>query len=115
GAEVVWVNQTPDFHLDPDAIKAAAEAHPNAKMLVINNPNNPSGVVYTRQELEAAAAIAREHNLLILADEVYDHLILDDIEFTSLMNIADAQDRLLYCNSFSKTFAMTGWRLGWVA
>ncbi|MCO5176389.1 MAG: aminotransferase class I/II-fold pyridoxal phosphate-dependent enzyme [Thermomicrobiales bacterium] len=115
GAEVVWVKQTPDFHLDPDAIRSAAEAHPNAKMLVINNPNNPSGVVYGREELEAAAAIAREHNLLILADEVYDHLILDDIPFTSMMSIPDAQDRLLYCNSFSKTFAMTGWRLGWVA
>ncbi len=115
GAEVVWVSQTDDVHLDPDAIRAAARANPRAKMLVLNSPNNPSGVVYGREELEGAAAVAQEHDLLVLADEVYDHLILDDVEFTSTMDIAGFQDRLLYCNSFSKTFAMTGWRLGWVA
>ncbi|HBY46256.1 MAG TPA: aspartate aminotransferase, partial [Chloroflexi bacterium] len=86
-----------------------------AKILVINNPNNPTGVVYGRAELEATAAVAEECNLLVLADEVYDHLILDDIEFTSTMDIEGFQGRLIYCNSFSKTFAMTGWRLGWVA
>lgn len=115
GAEVVWVTQTADFHLDPDTLRAAAEANPRAKMLVLNSPNNPTGVVYGREELEGAAKVAQDHDLLVLADEVYDHLILDDVEFTSTMDIAGFQDRLLYCNSFSKTFAMTGWRLGWVA
>ena len=115
GAEVIWVKQTADWHLDPDAIRAAAVANPRAKILVINNPNNPTGVVYGRAELEATAAVAEECNLLVLADEGYDHLILDDIEFTSTMDIEGFQGRLIYCNSFSKTFAMTGWRLGWVA
>jgi aspartate aminotransferase len=115
GAEPVFVPETSDFHLDLDGIREAAKRSPRAKMLVINNPNNPTGVVYTREELEGAAKIAEEFNLLVLADEVYDHLFLDDIPFVSTMDIPAFHGRLLYCNSFSKTFAMTGWRLGWVA
>ncbi|HUG15003.1 MAG TPA: aminotransferase class I/II-fold pyridoxal phosphate-dependent enzyme [Thermomicrobiales bacterium] len=114
GAEVVWVPLDNEWHLDLDALREAARAS-NAKMMIICNPNNPTGVVYNREELEGAARIAQEFNLLVLADEVYDHLILDDIPFVSTMEIEGFRDRLLYCNSFSKTFAMTGWRMGWVA
>jgi len=114
GAEAVFVTTTPDFHLDLDALWAAAERE-GAKMLILNSPNNPTGIVYTREELEGAAQIAQEFNLLVLADEVYDHLIHDDSHFVSTLEIPAFRDRLLYVNSFSKTFAMTGWRLGWIA
>lgn len=114
GAEIVWVPLTDDWHLDLDALRNAAQTS-GAKMMIICNPNNPTGVVYNREELEGAAQIAQEFNLLVLADEVYDHLILDDMPFVSTMEIEGFRDRLLYCNSFSKTFAMTGWRMGWVA
>jgi aspartate aminotransferase len=114
GAVPVFVNTTPDFHLDLDALRVAAERE-QAKMLILNSPNNPTGVVYNREELEGAAKLAQEFDLLVLADEVYDHLIHDGVHFTSTLEIPEFRDRLLYCNSFSKTFAMTGWRLGWIA
>jgi len=114
GAETVFVKQTPDFHLDLDALRAAARQH-QPKMLVLNSPNNPTGVVYTREELEGAAEIAREFNMLVLADEVYDNLVYDDIPFISTLDIPAFHERLLYCQSFSKSYAMTGWRMGYVA
>jgi aspartate aminotransferase len=116
GAEVVWVNTTHDFHLDIPALRAAAQAAgPRAKMLVLNSPNNPTGMVYGREELEGAAEVAREFNLLVLADEVYDNLVFDDVPYVSTLAIPAFHDRLLYCQSFSKTYAMTGWRLGYIA
>src|SRR5690606_3645959 len=99
GAEVVWVPLNDEWHLDLDALREAARTS-NAKLMVICNPNDPTGVVYTREELEGAAQIAQEFSLLVLADEVYDHLILDDIPFVSTMEIEGFHDRLLYSHSF---------------
>lgn len=116
GAEVVWVTQTADFHLDLDALRAAARAaNGRAKMLVLNSPNNPTGVVYGREELEGAARVAAEFDLLVLADEVYDQLVFDERPYVSTLSIPAFHERLLYCQSFSKTYAMTGWRLGYLA
>jgi aspartate aminotransferase len=114
GARPVFVRQTEDFHLDLDAIRAAAEQH-RPKYIVICSPNNPTGRIYGRAELEGLAEIAEQFDMLVLADEVYDHLVYDDAEFVSTLEIPAFRDRLIYANSFSKTFAMTGWRLGWVA
>jgi aspartate aminotransferase len=95
GAEVVWVSLTDDWHLDLDTLREAARTS-DAKMLILCNPNNPTGVVYNREELEGAAQIAQEFNLLVLADEVYDHLILDDIPYVSTMEIEGFRDRLAH-------------------
>ena len=116
GGEVVWVDQTPDHHLDLDALRAAAESVADrAKMLVLNNPCNPTGTVYGREELLGALAIAEEFDLLVLVDEVYDELIFDGRQFESFLTFPEAAQRVIYCHSLSKTYAMTGWRLGYVA
>jgi aspartate/methionine/tyrosine aminotransferase len=112
GGEVVFVRHQPDLHLDLEAIEAAA---PDARMVIICNPCNPTGAVYTQDELEDLADIAAEHDLLVVADETYDHIVYDGVEFVSALEIPALADRLLYVNTFSKTYAMTGWRIGWVA
>jgi aspartate/methionine/tyrosine aminotransferase len=112
GGEVAFVPHQPDLHLDLDGIEAAA---PDARLVVICNPCNPTGAVYAQDELEDLAEIAEEHDLLVVCDEPYDHIVYDGVEFVSALEIAGLSERLLYVNSFSKTFAMTGWRIGWVA
>ncbi|MGE3269307.1 MAG: pyridoxal phosphate-dependent aminotransferase [Chloroflexota bacterium] len=113
GAEATYVPQTGDFHLDLDQLKAAAG--PRARMVVLCNPCNPTGVVLHRRELEEFAAWCVERDLWILADEAYDYLVYDGREHVSVLDLPGIEDRLLFCQTFSKTFAMTGWRLGYLA
>jgi aspartate/methionine/tyrosine aminotransferase len=112
GGEVTFVRHQPDLHLDLDGIEAAA---PGARLVVICNPCNPTGAVYTQDELEDLAEVAEEHDLLVIVDEPYDHIVYDGVDFVSSLEIPSLADRLLYVNTFSKTYAMTGWRIGWVA
>jgi aspartate/methionine/tyrosine aminotransferase len=112
GGEVTFVRHQSDLHLDLDGIEAAA---PGARLVVICNPCNPTGAVYTQDELEDLAEVAEEHDLLVLVDEPYDHIVYDGVDFVSSLEIPGLADRLLYVNTFSKTYAMTGWRIGWVA
>ncbi len=111
GAQPVFVPSTADLHLDLDAIGAAADG---AKMLILCHPCNPTGVVYRRDELEGVGRLAARHDLLVLSDEAYDHIVFDDIPFVSTFAIAALRDRLIYCQTFSKTYAMTGWRVGYL-
>ena len=112
GGEVTFVPHQPDLHLDLDGIEAAA---PGARVVVICNPCNPTGAVYTQDELEDLAEIAEEHDLWVISDEPYDHIVYDGVDFVSALEVPALADRLLYVNTFSKTYAMTGWRIGWVA
>jgi aspartate/methionine/tyrosine aminotransferase len=111
GAQPVFVPSTADFHLDLDAIDAAAGG---AKMVVLCHPCNPTGVVFRRDELEGLGRIAARHDLLVLSDEAYDHIVFDDKPFVSTLAIEELRDRLIYCQTFSKTYAMTGWRVGYL-
>ncbi len=111
GAEPVFVASTADFHLDLDAIDAAAAG---AKMIIICHPCNPTGVVFRPEELAALGRIAARHDLLVLSDEAYDHIVFDDVPFVSTLAIDALRDRLIYCQTFSKTYAMTGWRVGYL-
>ena len=113
GAETTYVEQTSEFHLDLDRLKAAAG--PRAKMVILCNPCNPTGVVLHRAEIEELLSWCVERDLWILADEAYDYLIYDGREHVSILDFPDVQDRVLFCQTFSKTFAMTGWRLGYLA
>ena len=113
GAEPVYVRQREDFHLDIDALEAAAAE--GARMVVVCHPCNPTGVVYRREELEALGELATRHDLLVLSDEAYDHIVYEGVEYVSTLEIPSLRDRLMYCNTFSKTYAMTGWRLGYLA
>jgi aspartate/methionine/tyrosine aminotransferase len=85
------------------------------KAIVINSPSNPTGGIYGSTSLKKIIKIALRYNLFIIADEVYDHIILDPTQkFTSLASFEEIKERLFLCNSFSKTFAMTGWRVGYL-
>jgi aspartate aminotransferase len=113
GVEVTHVALTPDYHLDIDALRTAAT--PRARMLVLNSPCNPTGVCFTSAELAEVAQLVEELNLIVLSDEVYDHLIYDGHPHVSPLHIPGLSERTLYVNTFSKTYAMTGCRLGYFA
>jgi aspartate/methionine/tyrosine aminotransferase len=112
GAQPVPVPMMPDFRLDEERLRA--HLTPRTKMIVINNPANPTGVVFTREELQAVVTAAVEANILVVTDEVYDRLVFA-ADHVPLTLFPELDDRLIYVNSFSKSFAMTGWRLGYVA
>ena len=114
GAEVVEVPLSPKecFRLDAKAIQA--KITPKTKMIILNNPNNPSGAVYTREDLEAVAKLAVEHDLLVLSDEMYSRLVYDGAEFVSVTSLPGMRERAIVVSGFSKSYAMTGWRLGYL-
>ena len=87
---------------------------PKTKMLLICNPSNPTGTMYSRNDLEAIANSVLKHNLFVLADEIYDKLVYPGNEFVSFPTLCpNLQDRTIVVNGVSKTYAMTGWRIGW--
>lgn len=84
------------------------------KLLILCNPCNPTGAVHTKDELEEIVSVAKQHNLFILADEVYEKLIFDELQFVSLAKVAkDYLNNIVIVNGMSKTYAMTGWRIGY--
>jgi aspartate aminotransferase len=89
---------------------------PRTKMLILNSPNNPSGAVYTREELSAIVEVAAEEEIYILSDEIYEKLTYDDVQHVSTASLSkEAYDLTITINGFSKAYAMTGWRLGYLA
>ena len=99
------------FRLTPAMVEAAIT--PRTKLLILNSPSNPTGAVYSRQELEAIVAVAMKHNLYILSDEMYEHLVYDGARPTCIATFSkDVEARTITVAGFSKTYAMTGWRIG---
>ena len=96
------------------AAEIAAAITPRTKMILLGNPNNPTGAVIPRAELAAIAKLAIEHDLLVVVDEVYSRLIYTD-EHTCMAALPGMQDRTIVLDGFSKAYAMTGWRIGYVA
>lgn len=107
-----WLGSEKGFALDINEIEKAISS--KTKMIVINNPQNPSGALFTPKEVKQIMEIAKENKLLVLADEIYDNFIYDGAEFKSFLTDSEWRDYLLYVNGFSKTFSMTGWRLGYL-
>lgn len=99
------------YALRRDAVEAALT--PRTKLMIINNPVNPTGVVYSRSELEMLACVAREHDLLIAADEIYTRYLYEG-EFIPIRTLPGMAERTVTLNSFSKNYMMTGWRVGYV-
>lgn len=108
GARVRLIDTVPTFQLTADKI----ERHINAKskILVINSPNNPSGAVYAKSELQKIAKLAKQHNLFVISDEVYEHFTYEGEHFS----IGSIYPDTLTLNGFSKSYAMTGWRVGYI-
>src|SRR5271168_5323096 len=102
----------PDWGLDLDAVRAAIT--PKTRGMVINTPSNPAGKVFTRKELEALAEIAEEFDLFIFTDEIYEHFIYGGAEHVSPAMLKGMQERTILMSGFSKTFSVTGWRVGYV-
>jgi N-succinyldiaminopimelate aminotransferase len=108
--------RAPDFALDVDALRTAAAGEGPARaarVLVLNSPHNPTGKVFTRDELEQIAAVCRDHDLIAICDEVYEHLAYDG-DHVPLATLDGMAERTLTVSSAGKTFALTGWKVGWV-
>jgi len=108
---IVLATDRSGFKLTPAQFEAAIT--PRTRLVIINSPSNPTGAVYSRAELEALMAVAVRHNLFVLSDEIYEHLVYDGLRQTCVATLGrDAEERTIVASGFSKTYSMTGWRLG---
>ena len=114
GAEPTYVElHAPEFTFD-DAELEAACARPGTKALILCNPSNPTGHVFSRSELESIARMAEKYDLWVITDEVYEHIVYEPYEHVYFASLPGMAPRTLSCSSLSKTYSMTGWRLGYV-
>ena len=113
GAEPIYVPLVPpDFHFDANVLEDAFRQHPKA--LVLCNPSNPCGKVFTREELETLAALAARYDVYVITDEVYEHIVYAPHQHTYFATLPGMWERTLSCSSLSKTYSITGWRLGYI-
>ena len=115
GGVPVLIPLDPEKDFQPDPEEIARHITPRTKMIILNNPNNPTGAVYKREVLEKIAELAVRNDLLMLSDEMYSRLVYDGTEFVSMASFPGMKERTIIVNGFSKTYAMTGWRLGYLA
>jgi aminotransferase len=104
--------QPPDWSFDPDELRRAFT--PRTKAIILNSPNNPTGKVFTRPELEYIADLCQEFDVLAITDEIYEHITYDGHRHIPIMTLDGMRGRSILVNSMSKTFSVTGWRVGWV-
>lgn len=113
-AKFVAAEDTAGFKITPEQLRAAIT--PKTRMLILNSPSNPTGAVYTREELEALVAVAVENNIYVLSDEIYARLAYDGVEVHHPATFSErAADLVITASGFAKSYAMTGWRLGSIA
>ena len=101
-----------DFKLTPEQLENAITS--KTKALILSYPNNPTGAVMEKSDLEKLVPIIKKHDLIVISDEIYAELVYDDTKFTSIASIYDMREHTIIVSGFSKYFAMTGWRLGYV-
>ena len=110
----VVATEEEDFKLTPEKLESVIT--PKTKAIILNNPSNPTGMLYTREELKALADVIVKHDLYVLADEIYYKLVYDGREFVSLASLGeDIKKHTIIINGVSKSYAMTGWRIGYIA
>lgn len=113
GAEPIYVPLNPPaFTFDADVLESAFRQHPKA--LILCNPSNPCGKVFTRGELEIIAGLAKKYDTFIITDEVYEHIVYAPHTHTYMASLPEMWERTISCSSLSKTYSITGWRLGYV-
>ena len=113
GRRVPVTLRAPDFRLDADALRAAVT--PRTRLLLVNTPHNPTGTVLDDAELSAIAQVACAHDLLVVTDEVYEHLTFDGIAHRPLATYPGMRERTVTISSAGKTFSFTGWKVGWAS
>jgi N-succinyldiaminopimelate aminotransferase len=115
GVRRVVTLRAPDYRLDADELRAAVT--PRTRFLLLNSPHNPTGTVLTRAELQAVAEVAREHDLVVITDEVYEHLTFSDDdgdhEHVPIATLPGMVERTLTLSSAGKSYSVTGWKVGW--
>ncbi|WP_341727942.1 aminotransferase class I/II-fold pyridoxal phosphate-dependent enzyme [Brooklawnia sp.] len=112
GARHVTVGlRAPDFQPDPDELARLFTA--KTRMIIVNDPNNPTGTVFDRETLQRIVDLAAEHDALIVTDEVYEHLVFDDARHVPVATLPGARERTVTISSAGKTFSTTGWKIGW--
>ena len=112
GAKPVWVSlRPPQWSFDPDELRRAFNR--NTKAIIINTPNNPTGHVFTREELSLIAELCQEHDVYALTDEIYEYIIYSDKPHISIATLPGMAERTVTISGLSKTFSITGWRLGY--
>ena len=114
GAEPIYVPlKPPTFEFDVDELEAAIKQE-GVKALILCNPSNPCGKVFTREELLIISDLAKKYDIYVITDEVYEHIIYKPYEHVYLATLPGMRERTIICNSLSKTYSITGWRLGYV-
>ncbi|MGH3501785.1 MAG: pyridoxal phosphate-dependent aminotransferase [Nocardioidaceae bacterium] len=111
GGKVTTYRRRPDGDLDDESLSRACSG---ARLLIVCQPSNPTGAVFSDRDWEIASHVAGANDMLVLADEAYEGLVYDDWNYISILDRTDLADRLLLCRTFSKKFAMTGWRIGYL-
>ena len=112
--KILYTRQEEGYRLQPEDLEAAIG--PNTKAIIINSPSNPTGIVYTREEITALAEIAVKHNLWIVSDEIYEYLVYGEAEHTCIASLSEEiYKHTITINGLSKSHAMTGWRIGYIA
>lgn len=104
--------QPPDWTFDPDELRAAFTNRTRA--VILNSPNNPTGRVFSRSEIVEIAQLCEEYDALLITDEIYEHIVFDGAEHVPPITLKHARERCVLVNSLSKSFSVTGWRVGWV-
>jgi len=102
----------PDWTFDRDELRRAFSGR--TKAIILNSPNNPTGRVFSRDELLFIAGLCQEFDALCITDEIYEHILYDGVEHIPMMQIPGMRDRTILVNSLGKTYSVTGWRVGWV-
>ena len=102
----------PGWFLEADALEAAVSDKTRA--ILFNNPHNPAGRLFSQEELETLAGVARAHDLIVIADEVWEHVLLDGRSFTPLATLPGMAERVIKVGSAGKIFSLTGWKVGWI-
>ena len=114
GAEPIYVPLVPPaFSFNPDVLEDAFR-QPGVKALILCNPSNPSGKVFTREELTIIADLAKKYDLYVITDEVYEHILYKPHEHVYMATLPGMRERTIICSSLSKTYSITGWRIGYV-
>jgi N-succinyldiaminopimelate aminotransferase len=111
GVRRVVTLRAPDYRLDADELRATVT--PRTRFLLLNSPHNPTGTVLTRVELQAVADVAIEHDLVVITDEVYEHLTFDQHEHVPIATLPGMFERTLTLSSAGKSYSVTGWKVGW--
>ena len=113
GAQPIYVPlNPPEFNFDPNVLEEAFRQKPKA--IIVCNPSNPCGKVFTRSELEIIAGLAKKYDSFVITDEVYEHILYKPNVHTYMASLPGMKERIITCNSLSKTYSITGWRLGYV-